>query len=482
MRAKQRDRALFRQIQILYNIGAVRDMTDGQLLERFATDGIEVAELAFSALVERHESLVWRTCLAIVRDEHVAEDAFQATFLVLVRKARSLWVRDSLGPWLHQVACRTAAFHRSRLVRRLKNEQRFATQGSARIFDGQPACDPLRDEAVHEELNRLPEKYRRPLLLCDLEGRTHQEAARFLGWPVGTIKSRQAQGRKLLRERLLRRGVGVAVASSFFDAWRKDAVAAIPDRIARNAVDAAMKMATRPVISSIVGCELIWVFEYVSNWMGMVSLRHLVLAAMAIGIATGGATFVGGGSDEPARAGRLVAQVGRGDSPEKEPMGRGSKVEEPAEDPIQRNAQRLATRKAKAAYEIARLNRELAEIALEEFLEVSYPRDLAVAQSHLKLAEAEETRSKDTLDWAEKMFKKGYLSKAQKVAREASNKAAQFAREQAGAKQKVLIEYSLDKNTKALKSDISKALHEETVKEEIWKREQSKVEKLERKS
>ena len=88
MIVRRRDGAILRQLRTLYNIGTIGDLTDGQLLERFATDVDEVAELAFSALVERHEAMVWRVCLAIVRDEHEAEDAFQATFLVLVRKAR----------------------------------------------------------------------------------------------------------------------------------------------------------------------------------------------------------------------------------------------------------------------------------------------------------------------------------------------------------------------------------------------------------
>jgi HlyD family secretion protein len=87
---RRRDGALLRQFRTLYNIGAIGDLTDGQLLERFATDADEAAELAFSALVERHEALIWRVCRAITRDEHAAEDAFQATLLVLVRKARSL--------------------------------------------------------------------------------------------------------------------------------------------------------------------------------------------------------------------------------------------------------------------------------------------------------------------------------------------------------------------------------------------------------
>ena len=105
--ATRRESTIRGPLRILFNLGAIGDMTDGQLLERFAQGG-EAAELAFAALIERHGPVVLHTCRSILRNEHDAEDAFQATFLTLVRKARSLWVRDSLGPWLHQVACRAA--------------------------------------------------------------------------------------------------------------------------------------------------------------------------------------------------------------------------------------------------------------------------------------------------------------------------------------------------------------------------------------
>ena len=98
-----------RSFERLFNIGAVRELSDGQLLERFATDRGEAAELAFAVLVERHGPMVLRVCRSVLAGAHEAEDAFQATFLVLVQKARGLWVRDSLGPWLHQVAFRTAS-------------------------------------------------------------------------------------------------------------------------------------------------------------------------------------------------------------------------------------------------------------------------------------------------------------------------------------------------------------------------------------
>ncbi|WP_406697322.1 sigma-70 family RNA polymerase sigma factor [Singulisphaera sp. Ch08] len=95
-------------LQVLFEEGSLTGLTDGQLLERFATGRGDAAELAFTVLVERHGPMVQRACRGILRDDHEAMDAFQATFLVLIRKGRSLWIRDSLGPWLHRVACRAA--------------------------------------------------------------------------------------------------------------------------------------------------------------------------------------------------------------------------------------------------------------------------------------------------------------------------------------------------------------------------------------
>ncbi len=173
---------MLRQLRTLYNVGTIGDLTDGQLLEHFATNAGEVAELAFAALVERHEAMVWRACLAIIRNEHEAEDAFQATFLVLVHKARSLWVRDTLGPWLHQVACRTAFCLRRSANRRRRHERRSAEADAARSHEFATPRDTDRDAAIHEEVNRLPEKYRAPLILCDLEGRDAPGGPALLPW------------------------------------------------------------------------------------------------------------------------------------------------------------------------------------------------------------------------------------------------------------------------------------------------------------
>jgi RNA polymerase sigma factor (sigma-70 family) len=193
-----------RHLRTLFGVGAVGDLSDGQLLERFATLGGDPAELAFAALVERHGPMVLRVARSVHPEEHDAHDAFQATFFLLARKARSLWVLDTIGPWLHAVACRVAAQHRSSEIRRKRHERNAA--GPEAYQPLQPDRDDL-GRAIHEEIDRLPERYRSAVVLCHLESLTQHEAARRLGWPVGTLQSRLARGRAKLRERLDRRGL-----------------------------------------------------------------------------------------------------------------------------------------------------------------------------------------------------------------------------------------------------------------------------------
>jgi RNA polymerase sigma factor (sigma-70 family) len=202
-----RDGTDLRHLSALFNEGLTGAVTDGQLLERFATRRGEASEDAFAALVDRHGPVVLRLCRSILRDEHEAQDAFQATFLVLAQRAGSLWVRDSIGPWIHSVAYRVASCARAAAIRRQRHERRHAQLAGGRLTVYPDDDRGDLDAVVHEEIVRLPEHYRAPLVLCDLEGCSHEQAARTLGWPVGTVKSRQARGRRRLRERLIRRGL-----------------------------------------------------------------------------------------------------------------------------------------------------------------------------------------------------------------------------------------------------------------------------------
>ena len=150
--------AIRRQLGTLFNLGVIGELTDGQLLERFATRSGEAAELAFAALVERHGPMVLRVCRNSLRDPNDVQDAFQATFLVLVEKARSLWVRDSLGPWLHRVAYRVATRARSSAARRQKHERQAAVTRQTLVPERGDWNDHV--AVLHEEIDRLPERYR----------------------------------------------------------------------------------------------------------------------------------------------------------------------------------------------------------------------------------------------------------------------------------------------------------------------------------
>jgi RNA polymerase sigma factor (sigma-70 family) len=196
-------------MKTLFTVGTVGGLTDGELLGLFIAHRGETGEMAFSVLVERHGPMVLRVCRSILRDEHDSEDAFQATFLVLVDRAGSVRERTSVGSWLHGVALRVAACARGSSARRRAMERRAADR-AVTIYD--PAApEPDFAPMLHEELAGLPERYRQPMVLCYLEGLACEDVALRLGWPIGTVKSRLARGRERLRARLLGRGLGPCV-------------------------------------------------------------------------------------------------------------------------------------------------------------------------------------------------------------------------------------------------------------------------------
>src|SRR4051794_30206457 len=206
---------------------------DEQLLDLFVNRSDPGA---FRALVARHGPMVLRVCRSVLRDPHDAEDAFQATFLVLVRRAGSLWARDSLGPWLHQVAHRTASRARSVAARRRRHEARGAElMARSTHEDGRDDLGGV----VHEEVGRLPERYRAAVVLCLLEGLTPEQAARYLRCPVGTVQSRLARGREQLRGRLTRRGLTVPAGLLAVGGARSGASAAVPAALANSTIRAA---------------------------------------------------------------------------------------------------------------------------------------------------------------------------------------------------------------------------------------------------
>ncbi len=188
--------------------------------------------------------------MAQLADHHDTQDAFQATFLILIKKARALWIRDSLGPWLHQVALRTASCARSNAARRRRHERRAAEQTANRIgCEDRPSFELER--VLHAEINRLPDCYRIPIVLCDLEAHSCEEAARRMGCPVGTVKSWRSRGRQRLRDRLIRLGLAPsAVMGATFAADR--ASAAVSEETVRNAMRALSQSITAGEASASV--------------------------------------------------------------------------------------------------------------------------------------------------------------------------------------------------------------------------------------
>src|SRR5262245_35282843 len=184
------------------------DAPDEELVGQVAARG---APDAFEALVRRHGGLVLGVCRRQLRDTHDVEDAFQATFLVLLRKASSIRARDRLGCWLYGVACRVARALRARAARR---PDRFGPVPEVAAPAGPCPVDQQELRRVlDEEVERLPEKYRVPLLLCHLQNNTQEQAARILGCPAGTVATRVRRGLERLRERLVRRGVCASVGA-----------------------------------------------------------------------------------------------------------------------------------------------------------------------------------------------------------------------------------------------------------------------------
>ena len=200
--------------------------------------GGDAAEAAFEVLVLRHGPMVLGVCRRVLRDPHEVEDAFQATFLILARRAGSIRKREVLGGWLCKVAHRVAARARALSVRRGALEPiRARLIGSTSPDDRRNATTCA--TAVLDEVQLLPEKYRLPVQLCYIEGQTHDEAARRLAWPVGTVRTRLAWARDRLRDRLSRRGLALPAGFIGTSLVSLKASAGVPAPLVKATVEAA---------------------------------------------------------------------------------------------------------------------------------------------------------------------------------------------------------------------------------------------------
>lgn len=282
---------VLRHIRRLLDPSAVEAGSDAALLGRFVRTR---EQAAFAALVARHGPMVYRLCRRVLSDAHAAEDAAQATFVVLARKAASIRHPETLAAWLHGVAYRLALKARTAEARRRQIETRHVQNNRASA-----TADPLAEVSARElltlldaELQQLPEKYRLPVILCCLEGRSQPEAARLLGWSPGSVKGRLERGRERLHRQLVRRGLTLSAALLAVEATRGTTTAKLTPPLA----DAILRAAEEAVVPGVsaIQCKVV-----------------LVLALMIGTVTTGVGLLARPGmvAEQPSSEGKVAGQA-----------------------------------------------------------------------------------------------------------------------------------------------------------------------------
>lgn len=257
-------------------------MTDGQLLERFLN---HKSREAFEELLQRHSQMVFGVCQRILMNHHDAEEAFQATFLVLAHKAKSCLGSHTLAGWLHEVAQRTALNSmRTRTKRQVREQQvKEMPERIAQKTGVWSELVPLLDQ----ELSRLPEKYRVAIVLCDLEGHSQKDAARVLGCPEGTLSSRLTRAREMLRTRIVRHGAEVSTGVLVAAITQQAASANVPAELLSSTVQSVQVLiTTTAVITGTVSPQVTALTEGVLKTMFYAQVKSFAVVAMVI-LATG---------------------------------------------------------------------------------------------------------------------------------------------------------------------------------------------------
>jgi RNA polymerase sigma factor (sigma-70 family) len=309
-------------IQHLHRTALLRDgagLTDVQLLEDYIN---RRDEAALAALVHRHGPMVWGVCRRVLRDYHEAEDAFQATFLVFVRKAASIASRNLLANWLYGVAHQTALKARATAARRKERERQVTEMPEPSVADQDFWRDlqPLLDE----ELSRLPDKYRCVIVLCDLEGKTRKEAARQLGCPEGTVGGWLARARAMLGKRLAQRGVALSGGALAAVLSQNVASAGVPTTVVADTIKAATLFAAGQVAATgAIPVKVAALAEGVMKTMLLGKLRVMTAVLLMVGIAMLTTTLLawGGKQDKPNNVDKPAPTVQKqtAQAPQKDP-------------------------------------------------------------------------------------------------------------------------------------------------------------------
>jgi len=526
---------LLRDIHTLFDSGTASGLTDRQLLEQFAARRDEAAEAAFEVLVLRHGPMVLRVCRNSLADPHDAQDAFQATFLILVRRCHSIRRLESVGSWLFGVATRVAARARVDAARRRAAERRGALRVIETV-DPSDCAEPDQPEfgpALQEEVRRLPEKYCSVVVLCYWQRLTQEQAAAQLGCPLGTVRSRLARAKYLLRRRLTRRGLAplASVMASAVDSSASSArtvaqlPSAVPPPLVRSTITAASRIVagqvTDRVVSALTAClvqEAIWS-------MTMLKISSVVAAIAIVGLAAGLGAGLAAQRVTTAPPAAKVSPVREEQSTQSAPLAKSqprargkakqsnpprktggfeqvySSVEGPTTiitlvpdgSTVKRGEvvceldsaslrdrlvnQQITTKSAEANFQNARLERASAEFSLQSYVDDLFPREQREAEGDMKIAQAELALAEEQRD-AKKLG--GSANQLDVKLSELAIARAKLAVEKAGNRLHVLAHYTKDKQTRDLTTHLESSRSTELAKQATWELEKSKERKLER--
>jgi RNA polymerase sigma factor (sigma-70 family) len=285
--------------------------TDGQLLETYIQSR---EEAAFAALVHRHGPMVWGVCRRVLGNDADAEDAFQAAFLVLVRKAACVVPREKIANWLYGVARQTAMKARAMAVKRKSREKQVTDMPELAVFEPNGSEDLL--PLLDRELSRLPDKYRTAIVLCDLEGKSYKEVSQQLGCPEGTLAARLARGRAMLAKRLARQRLGVT-SGALAAILSKSASACVPLPVRSATIEAAGSFAAgQAAAAGAISVQVVALTEGVLKAMLLSKLKiatALLLTAAVLSGAAGLAYQTQAGAKAP-EAESLAAALAKPDA------------------------------------------------------------------------------------------------------------------------------------------------------------------------
>jgi RNA polymerase sigma factor (sigma-70 family) len=520
----------------LFDAGTATGLTDRQLLERFTCRREPSSDLAFEVLILRHGPMVLRVCRNLLCNPDDAQDAFQATFLVLVKRRTSIRQIESLGGWLYGVACRVAARARVELARRRKMEERVAlriveaVEPSVEIESDRAEIGPL----VQEEVRRLPEKYRSVVVLCYWEGLTQEQAAAQLGCPLGTVRSRLARARGLLHRRITRRGFGglAGVVSANFDGSSTSAgsvslqLPPVPPALVHSTIQLASHVAAGRLISQLASVltaslvqRFLWSFTMlkIGSALAAVAIVGIVGFSVTIAAQQPGKLRAAPASipvrDQGANQGALLDQRQPNDNqaggvenrganqrrsekiysklkglytivsivPDGSEVKKGQVICELDSEQLtdKLTTEIIAEETASANYQKARIDREISEIALVEYREGLFIHELQEIEMQIKTAEAELAIAEDECQAVRAAANKSDTLTKKRVIAELQLKKARFALELAQSRRKLLVDFTKGKRLKELQSAIEKERADEFVKKAVFERENSKRRKVE---